>query len=116
VSLYLPLPRATPAGCIIRGRAERGMTQGAAFVTVARLSRTENSSLNVGDIVDRAITDWTMPMMTIPTMGAPIEFTFEKKAGNTRSSAAGLAVWESVNCQPGSEPTQGRTASGITMG
>ena len=53
-------------------------------------------------------------MMTMPRIGAPAPVTLPNRAGNMRASAASLAVWRSVNCQPSSEPTQATTASAIT--
>ena len=62
------------------------------MVTTAKLTSAENCSLRLGDIVDNAISDWTTPKTIMPVMGAPIRFTFEKKLGNIRSSAAALPV------------------------
>ena len=67
----------------------------------------------MGEIVDKAIKDWTTPKTTMPVIGAPIRFTFAKKAGNMRSSAAVFPVWAIVNCHPSSEPRQAMTASAM---
>ena len=48
-------------------------------------------------------------------IGAPRRFTFEKNAGNMRSSAADFPVWAIVNCQPSSEPRQAMTASAMMI-
>ena len=85
------------------------------LVTTARLTRAPNCSLRLGEIVDSASRDWTTPMTIMPVIGAPIRFTFEKKAGNMRSSAADFAVCAIVNCQPSSEPRQAITASAMMM-
>ena len=65
--------------------------------------------------MDNARPDWTIPRTIIPAIGAPRRFTFEKKAGNMRSSAADFPVWAMVNCQPSSEPRQATTASTMMM-
>ena len=85
------------------------------LVTTARFTRTLNCSLSVGEIVDNASRDWTTPRTIMPVIGAPMLFTFEKKAGNMRSSAADLPVCAIVNCQPSSEPRQAITASAMMM-
>ena len=74
--------------CIITIKAESAMMYGITFVTTARLTSALNCSLSVGDIVESAITDCTIPMTTIPMTGALLRVTFAKKAGNMRSSAA----------------------------
>ncbi len=40
-----------------------------------------------------------------------MRFSFAKKEGNMRSSAADFAVCAMVNCQPRSDPRQASTAS-----
>src|SRR3954454_10134009 len=106
---------ATPAIRIIIGSADSEMRYGTTLVTTARLTNALNCSLRFGDIVESAITDWTMPITTIPATGAPIELAFENRAGNMSSSAAAFAVWASVNCHPSSEPMHAITASTMTM-
>src|SRR5690242_1618158 len=88
---------------------------GMTLVTTARFTSALNCSLKVGEMVDNAISDCTTPKTIMPVIGAPIRFTFAKKAGNMRWSAADLPVWAMVNCQPNSEPRQAITASPMMM-
>src|SRR6185503_3354205 len=81
------------------------------LVTTARFTSAPNCSDSVGEMVIRARAVWTTPMMIMPVMGAPEALTLENAAGNIFSSAADLAVDDSVNCQPNSDPTQASTAS-----
>ena len=85
------------------------------MVTTARFTSALNCSDRVGEMVDRAISDCTTAMMTMPATGASRWLTLPNTLGNSRSSAAALAVWEMVNCQPSSEPTQARMASAMMM-
>src|SRR6185437_4788081 len=102
------------AFCIITIKPESARTYGITFVTTARLTRALNCSLRLGDMVDKAITDWTTPITTIPATGASMRFTFEKTDGNIRSSEADFAVCEIVNCQPKSDPRHAITAKAMT--
>src|SRR5213592_2288341 len=91
------------------------MIYGTTLVTTARFTRALNCSLKVGEIVDNASRDWTMPMTIMHMIGAPNRFTLENKAGNMRSSAADFAVCAIVNCQPSSEPRHAITANAMMM-
>src|SRR3954469_23918954 len=84
---------------------------GMTLVTTARFTSAPNCSDSDGDMVDSASRLCTTPMMIMPVMGAPMLFTLLNAAGNMRPSAADLAVEESVNCQPSSEPRHARIAS-----
>ncbi len=84
-------------------------------MTTARFTRALNCSLRLGEIVVSASTDCTTPSTIMPVIGAPSLFTFEKKAGNIRSSAADFPVVAMVNCHPRREPRHAITASPMTM-
>ncbi len=66
-------------------------------------------------MVDSAISDWTIAITIIPTMGASIRLTLANHAGNIRSSAADLPVCAMVNCHPSSDPRHASTASPMTI-
>src|SRR5258705_220826 len=80
----------TPAICIISGSAESEITYGTTLVTTARFTSTANCSLSDGDMVDSAISDWTIAITIIPTMGASIRLTLANQAGNTHGVSAML--------------------------
>src|SRR5690348_7862515 len=96
---------------IITGSADSARMYGMTLVTTARFTSAPNCSDSVGEMVDSASAVCTTPRMIMPVMGAPMLFTFEKALGNMLPSAADLAVEDSVNCQPSSEPRQARIAS-----
>src|SRR5437773_809037 len=100
---------------IITPSADSAMMYGITLVTTARFTSLPNCLLRLGEIVESASPLWTTPSTSMPTMGAPLTFTFEKSFGNMRSSAAALPVDAMVNCQPSREPRQASTASPMTM-
>src|SRR5512135_198473 len=114
-ALSLYAASATPAFFIITNSAESEMMYGITLVTTARLTSALNCSLSVGEMVDSAIADCTMPITTMPASGAPMRLTLENTVGKRRSSAAALAVCAMVNCQPSSEPRQAITASAMMI-
>ena len=91
------------------------MMYGITLVTTARFTSALNCSLSVGEMVESAIRDWTTAMTIIPLIGASFRVTFAKNVGNMRSSAADLAVWAMVNCQPSRDPRQAIAARAMMI-
>src|SRR5262245_3334349 len=85
------------------------------LVTTARFTSAPNCSDSDGEMVMSARPVCTTPMMIMPVMGAPAALTLENAPGNILPSAADLAVEDSVNCQPSSEPMQAATASAMMI-
>src|SRR6266550_5049769 len=77
---------------IITPSADSAMMYGITLVTTARFTSLPNCLLRFGEMVESASPLWTTPSTSMPTMGAPLTFTFEKSFGNMRSSAAALPV------------------------
>src|SRR4249919_386998 len=87
------VPWGTPALRMMSISADSEMMYGMTLVTTARLTRTENCSLRLGEIVDNARIVCTTPMTIMPITGADMLLVLAKKAGNRRSPAAVFAVW-----------------------
>src|SRR5690348_12173337 len=85
------------------------------LVTTARFTSAPNCSDSDGEIVESARRVCTTPRMIMPVIGAPMLLVLAKAFGNMLPSAADLAVDDSVNCQPSSEPMQAATASAMMM-
>src|SRR4029079_14727998 len=83
------------------------------LVTTARFTSAPNCSDSDGEMVISARAVCTTPMMIMPVMGAPEALTLENAPGNIFSSAADLAVDDSVNCQPSKLPRQASPASAM---
>ena len=64
----------TPALCRITVSAESAMMYGTTLVTTARFTSAPNCDARSGEIVISASSVCTTPMMTMPVIGAPIEF------------------------------------------
>src|SRR3569832_88382 len=111
--VYTPL--ATFAAFIITGSADSARMYGMTLVTTARFTSAPNCSDSEGEIVESASSVCTTPRMIMPVIGAPRLLVLAKALGNMLPSAADLAVEDSVNCQPSSEPMQAAMASAMMI-